>query len=588
VAESMLMQSAQTSELSQNGIENQQITISTPDIEKESEDFSDKKDIENQKNDRECGCFEENVSVYDLKEYSLYEFTLGGVVLRGSTTVKPSGGWAGEIVSIDGTKIDVVWSDKTRSIAAPYELIPIESDDESDDEFESDSFDSESNPEEPEDSNSDMEDHAEHCHQGNYIYSLSRNFCKMCRIQRENESLLTADQHDEFPIDSDDPSSHQDSDSNDAENKANKAKEHQNNIQNIKNDSNSNQGKKKINKEDKEDKGDKEGKNKKEEEEEEKEENKEKEKHEKEKEEKEEIAKKEGKKEETIILQKKFPVFEVMEETPVDHYFRKSAMKLSAKVGKRIAKEWKILQKHLADGIFVKVFEDHMNLLQFIVLGAKDTPYHSSLFLFDVMLPNDYPNKPPVLHYHSYGFRVNPNLYIEGKVCLSLLGTWSGKGTQIWNPSTSNLLQVILSLQGLVLGTSDPYYLEAGYGKQRGTIHGLHSSLLYNEKALMMSLQMTRSIMNHPPPLFAALIHDHFQLHLKIFNQFQQAIKAALASHDDAVVKETLTNFGIRIGMEQPSGLYYPSIGFINACAELLSKIINIIKEKATVSNTTK
>jgi hypothetical protein len=46
---------------------------------------------------------------------------------------------------------------------------------------------------------------------------------------------------------------------------------------------------------------------------------------------------------------------------------------------------------------------------------------------------------------------------------VSLLNTWTGKGTQKWDPKQSNLLQVVLSIQGLVLGTPDPYYLEAGY-----------------------------------------------------------------------------------------------------------------------------
>ncbi len=35
--------------------------------------------------------------------------------------------------------------------------------------------------------------------------------------------------------------------------------------------------------------------------------------------------------------------------------------------------------------------------------------------------------------------RFNPNLYNCGKVCLSLLGTWSGPS---WDPGTSTLLQV--------------------------------------------------------------------------------------------------------------------------------------------------
>ena len=45
---------------------------------------------------------------------------------------------------------------------------------------------------------------------------------------------------------------------------------------------------------------------------------------------------------------------------------------------------------------------------------------------------------------HSYVHnRFNPNLYADGKVCLSLLGTWhGGDSSEKWNPLQSNLLQV--------------------------------------------------------------------------------------------------------------------------------------------------
>lgn len=38
--------------------------------------------------------------------------------------------------------------------------------------------------------------------------------------------------------------------------------------------------------------------------------------------------------------------------------------------------------------------------------------------------------------------RFNPNLYNSGKVCLSLLGTWSGANGEEWNEHTSTILQV--------------------------------------------------------------------------------------------------------------------------------------------------
>jgi len=48
---------------------------------------------------------------------------------------------------------------------------------------------------------------------------------------------------------------------------------------------------------------------------------------------------------------------------------------------------------------------------------------------------------------------MNPNLYSDGKVCLSLLGTWHGEG---WTPpsassSGSTLLQVLAPIQSIIM-----------------------------------------------------------------------------------------------------------------------------------------
>ena len=46
------------------------------------------------------------------------------------------------------------------------------------------------------------------------------------------------------------------------------------------------------------------------------------------------------------------------------------------------------------------------------------------------------------MHYISHGERINPNLYENGKVCLSLLGTWTGRRScELWNPESSTILQ---------------------------------------------------------------------------------------------------------------------------------------------------
>ena len=79
------------------------------------------------------------------------------------------------------------------------------------------------------------------------------------------------------------------------------------------------------------------------------------------------------------------------------------------------------------------------------ITGPEDTPYAFGLFFFDALFPQDYPNIPPLLLLATTGggrVRFNPNLYADGKVCLSLLGTWHGSASEKWDPSNSSLWQV--------------------------------------------------------------------------------------------------------------------------------------------------
>lgn len=111
-----------------------------------------------------------------------------------------------------------------------------------------------------------------------------------------------------------------------------------------------------------------------------------------------------------------------------------------------------------------------MDLFSVLIRGPNNTPYEDGLFLFDFQLPAEYPRTPPLCHYISYcSDRLNPNLYEDGKVCVSLLGTWTGKGTEVWGPS-STLLQVFVSIQGLIL-VPEPYFNEAGYDRQKGNVY---------------------------------------------------------------------------------------------------------------------
>ena len=63
-----------------------------------------------------------------------------------------------------------------------------------------------------------------------------------------------------------------------------------------------------------------------------------------------------------------------------------------------------------------------------LIIGAEETIYSHGMYFFEFNYPNDYPFSPPKVTYLTNGDRVrfNPNLYRTGKVCVSILNTWSG------------------------------------------------------------------------------------------------------------------------------------------------------------------
>ncbi|XP_039841194.1 probable ubiquitin-conjugating enzyme E2 23 [Panicum virgatum] len=169
----------------------------------------------------------------------------------------------------------------------------------------------------------------------------------------------------------------------------------------------------------------------------------------------------------------RFQQFDVMQSPPDHHYLDSTEQRIGGgrKWIKRVHKEWNILENCLPDTVYVRAYEDRTDLLRVVMVGASGTPYYDGLFFFDLQLPPSYPAAPPSVNYRSFGLRVNPNLYPSGTVCLSLLNTFGGQGAELWSPEASSVLQVVVSIQGLVLN-AQPYYNEAGYETQVGTLGG--------------------------------------------------------------------------------------------------------------------
>lgn len=102
------------------------------------------------------------------------------------------------------------------------------------------------------------------------------------------------------------------------------------------------------------------------------------------------------------------------------------------------------------------------------------------------------------MHYHSGGLRINPNLYQCGKVCLSLLGTWHGNNSENWIPDKSTMLQVLVSIQALILNEK-PFFNEPGYASTYVGSVGDMKSKEYNQNTFILSLKTMMYILRKPP-----------------------------------------------------------------------------------------
>ena len=154
----------------------------------------------------------------------------------------------------------------------------------------------------------------------------------------------------------------------------------------------------------------------------------------------------------------------ILEEAPpADHHFIDQVHTRAVNLVKRAMKEHKIMRSSLPEGVFVRSWESRLDLLRVLIVGPVGTPYELAPFMFDLQFGPSFPEEPPSTFFHSWTNnlgRINPNLYEDGKICLSLLGTWpSDERNEGWSPKKSTVLQVLVSILGLVL-VKEPYYSE--------------------------------------------------------------------------------------------------------------------------------
>ncbi|XP_046328169.1 ubiquitin-conjugating enzyme E2 Z-like [Haliotis rufescens] len=130
----------------------------------------------------------------------------------------------------------------------------------------------------------------------------------------------------------------------------------------------------------------------------------------------------------------------------------------------RIKRDIMTIYNEPPPGMCIVPDKEDITKIHALITGPFDTPYEGGFFYFLIRCPPDYPIHPPRVKLMTTGdgrVRFNPNLYKNGKVCLSIIGTWSGPA---WSPAQS-LSTVLISIQSLL--NEKPYHNEPGFERER-------------------------------------------------------------------------------------------------------------------------
>ncbi|EME48952.1 hypothetical protein DOTSEDRAFT_67858 [Dothistroma septosporum NZE10] len=167
----------------------------------------------------------------------------------------------------------------------------------------------------------------------------------------------------------------------------------------------------------------------------------------------------------------------------------------------RLTRELASAQKNEDLSLAVAYRDTDVRNVRAMIIGPPETPYEFGFFEFDMKFPKDYPIKSPsvkCITTNNSRTRFNPNIYAEGKVCLSILGTWRGNPGEEWS-SAQGLESVLLSIQSLM--SSNPYENEPGYetAKKEEPKPSAYIAKIRHESLRISVMQRMESVLQMKP-----------------------------------------------------------------------------------------
>ena len=193
------------------------------------------------------------------------------------------------------------------------------------------------------------------------------------------------------------------------------------------------------------------------------------------------------------------------------HCFSKNISNFDTKFIKRMNAEINNIKDILKDyPIYIIGTEQNIQLYKILIIPDESTPYAYGFYEFDLYIPSDYPHTVPQMKFLTTDggkIRFNPNLYNNGKVCLSLLNTWS---TNQWDSNNSNIYQILISIYTMIF-VDHPMTNEPMHYEFLQHAEGRKKSEDYNKKIRQYNIDAAiKGQLNNDKSVFKEIINKYW------------------------------------------------------------------------------
>jgi len=191
--------------------------------------------------------------------------------------------------------------------------------------------------------------------------------------------------------------------------------------------------------------------------------------------------------------------------------------------------------------VHVAPHSDDMSTIDALVIGPEETPYDGAMIHLRLKVTDEYPLKPPqikIISTDSGNLRIHPQLYADGKVCLSILGTWHGPR---WSTNIT-LRTLLLSIQSLL--TEEPLRCEPGLEEvpqeavDRANVFFAHEAARVLILGQLTSGGPTWGTGEDAAPLTAAMHRHLAERRAPILKRLQELA----AKHDGQMIRDPLAH----------------------------------------------